>query len=128
MNTKLLTSALIVAAGLAAGSSFAQNAPVLTRDQVSAQYVQARAQGTLAPTGEVQFQAVAPTASSSGLSRDAVHSAVLQAASNGALAQRGEGADIGYVAATAPSTVTRASVRAEARYAVRHNQIVGGEV
>ncbi len=127
MNTKLLTSALIVAAGFAAGSSFAQNAPVLTRDQVTAQYIQAREQGNLAPTGEVQFQAKAPSASTSGLTREAVHSAVLQANRNGALAERGEGADIGYVA-SGPSTTTRAAVRAEARYAVRHGLIVGGEV
>ena len=127
MNTKLITSALIVVAGFAAGSSFAQNTALPTRAQLTAQYIQARAQGTLPPTGEVQFQAVAAAASNSGLTRDAVHSAVLQAARNGTLAERGEGADFGRLA-SGPSTTTRAAVQAEARYAVRHGVSVGGEV
>ena len=128
MNTKLLTSALIAASALVAGSAFAQDNAPLTRAQVEAQYTQARAQGALAPTGEVGYSSGAAVArANSQLSRDAVHSEYLQAARNGALAQRGEGADIGYVA-SGPSTANRQAIKAEAAYAVRHGQQGGGEV
>ncbi|WP_326536749.1 hypothetical protein [Pseudorhodoferax sp.] len=101
---KLFASALIAAAGFAAAPSFAGNDF----------------------SGEVGY--VPPvSAAKSNVSRDAVRADYLQAQRNDALPQAGEGADIGAVA-TAKSTLTRDTVRAEAVYAVRHGQVVGGEV
>jgi hypothetical protein len=104
MNTKLLASALIAAAGFAAAPSFAG-------DNM---------------TGEVGY---VPTVSAamSGVSRADVRSDYLAAQRHDALPAAGEGADTGAVAAT-QSHVSRAAVRAEAAFAVRHGQRIGGEV
>ncbi|KQP12144.1 DUF4148 domain-containing protein [Pseudorhodoferax sp. Leaf267] len=130
MNTKLLLSALVAAAGFAAAPSFADNisgevgyvppAPVasksgVTRADVHNAYVQAQRSGQLAQRGEgadIGYAAVASTRS-----RQDVHNEVVQAARNQQLAPRGEGADIGYVAT--PGVLTREAVHAEALRAQR---------
>ena len=104
MNTKFFASALIAAATFAAAPSFAG-------DNIS---------------GEVGYVPQVSTASSH-VSRTAVRADYLQAQRNDALPEVGEGADIGAVAA-AKSTLTRDAVRAEAVYAVRTGQQLGGEV
>ena len=101
---KFVASALIAAAGFAAAPSFA------------ADFV----------GGEVGYVPQV-SAAASNVSRAAVRADYLQAQRNDALPEVGEGADIGAVAA-AKSTQTRDAVRAEAVYAVRHGQLVGGEV
>ena len=105
MNTKFFASALIAAAAFAAAPSFAG-------DNIS---------------GEVGYVPPAPVASNSGVTRADVRNEYVQAERNGTLADTGEGSDIGAVA-TAKSTRSRDAVRAEAVYAVRHGQLVGGEV
>ncbi|KQP14101.1 DUF4148 domain-containing protein [Pseudorhodoferax sp. Leaf267] len=104
MNTKFFATALIAAASFAAAPSFAG-------DNIS---------------GEVGYVPQV-TASTSGLSRATVRNEVLKAMRDDTLVQTGEGSDIGAVAAT-KSTLTREAVRAEAAYAVRHGQTIGGEV
>jgi hypothetical protein len=105
MNPTFLSAALIVVAGFAAAPSFAG-------DDM---------------TGEVGYVPLAPVATTSLLTRAMVQHAYVQAQRHDALLDSGEGADIGAVAAS-KSDVTRAQVRAEARYAVQHGLIVGGEV
>ena len=103
MNAKLFASALIAAVGFAAAPSFAAD-----------------------NAGEVGYVPQVATAKSD-LSRQAVQAEYLQAQRSHALPQVGEGADTGAVAAV-KSDLSRAAVRAEAVYAVRHGQLVGGEV
>ncbi|WP_326542569.1 hypothetical protein, partial [Pseudorhodoferax sp.] len=67
------------------------------------------------------------SAITSNVSRAAVQADYLQAQRNDALPELGEGADIGAVA-SAKSTLSRDTVRAEAVYALRHGQLPGGEV
>ncbi len=105
MNTKFFASALIAAATFAAAPSFAA-------DNIS---------------GEVGYVPAAPVASASGVTRTQVQGEYLQALRSDALPQAGEAADIG-AAAHADSRLSRAAVRAEAAYAVRHGLTVGGEV
>ena len=104
MNAKFFASALIAAVGFAAAPSFAG-------DNIS---------------GEVGYVPQV-SASTSHLTREAVRAEYLQAQRSDALPQAGEGSDIGAVA-SAKSTLSRDAVRAEAVYAVRHGQLVGGEV
>ena len=104
MNAKLFASALIAAVGFAAAPSFAA-------DNAS---------------GEVGYVPQV-LAAKSNLSREAVRADYLQAQRNHVLPQIAEGADTGAVAAVR-SGLSRDAVRAEAVYAVRHGQLVGGEV
>ena len=104
MNTKFFASALIAAATFVAAPSFAA-------DNIS---------------GEVGYVPQV-SATTSGVTREAVRAEYLQALRSDALPQAGEAADIGAPAHT-DSQLSRAAVRAEATYAVRHGLTIGGEV
>ncbi|KQP14180.1 DUF4148 domain-containing protein [Pseudorhodoferax sp. Leaf267] len=105
MKTQFFATVLVAAVGFIAAPSFAG-------DNIS---------------GEVGYVPPAPVASTGGLTREAVRNEVLQAIRTDTLETTGEGADMGAVA-SAKSNLTRAAVRAEAVYAVRHGQLGGGEV
>jgi hypothetical protein len=144
MNTKLLASALIAAAGLAAAPAFAAGGvnasgevgyvpPVaaassgLTREAVRNEYLQAQRNDQLAATGEgadVGYAAV--DAGRSTLTREAVQREYLAAAREHRLTPRGEGADIGF--RPTESLLSREAVHAEAVRALRAGDLPGGEV
>lgn len=102
MNTKLLASALIAAAGLVAAPAFA---------------------GGVNASGEVGYVPPVASASNSGLTREAVRNEYLQAQRNHQLAATGEGADVGYVASNSRSTLTREQVQGEYMAALRNHQL-----
>ncbi len=105
MKTQFFATVLVATIGFVAAPSFAA-------DNIS---------------GEVGYVPPAPVASSNYLTRAMVQTEYVQAQRGDYLPAAGEGADIGAVAA-GKSDLTRAAVRAEAAYALRHGQIVGGEV
>lgn len=116
--------ALMTLAGLLAFGTQAQaasDAP-LTRKQVRAEYLKARAEGTLTPTGEVG-QVFSVGAIPSTLTRAQV---LRELAASGPL-PTGEVSDVGQVRATG-SERTRAEVHAEAVEAVRSGVRLGGEL
>lgn len=105
MNSKFFAAALIAATGFAAAPSFAG--------------------GNM--TDEVGFVQPVPAVSSGYLTRAMVQHAYVQAQRNGTLLSTAEGAEVAATPAL-ESDVTRAQVRAEARYAVKNGLTVGGEV
>ena len=109
MKTKFAATALILASGLIAGTSFAADNGALTREQVRAAYLQARAEGTLPQADNGQVIYVKPAHNS--LTREAVTAEYLAARKAGTLPQADNG-QVSYVK-PAPSTLTREAVRAE---------------
>lgn len=116
--------AFIALAGLLAAGAQAQaasNAP-LTRDQVRAEYLQARGEGRLSPTGEVGYVSQA-TKSDGSVSRADV---LRELAASGPQIT-GEGSDLGNNRA-ALSIRSRAEVHAEAVQATRRGAMGGGKL
>ena len=113
MKNTFNQSALIVAAGLTAGlfasASFAADAGAMTREQVRAEYYQARADGSLIPNGE--DQTVVAKVTRSGLTREAVRADYFAARQAGTLPPTGEGQEVRQAAA--PAAVSREAVKAE---------------
>ncbi|GHC97713.1 hypothetical protein GCM10007320_52780 [Pseudorhodoferax aquiterrae] len=144
MNTKILASALLAAAGLVAAPAFAgggvnasgevgyippvpaATSSAVTREAVRNEYLQAQRNHQLAATGEVGDVGVLASAKPSTLTRDQVQREYLAAAQNHQLAPAGEGADIGY--RPTQSLLTREAVRADAVRALRAGELPGGEV
>ena len=110
MKNTFTKSALVLAAALITGSSFAADTGAMTREQVRAQYNQARANGTLPANGEGQT-AVAPKVAPSTLTREAVRAEYYAARAAGTVPPTGEGQEAKV--AVAPSVVTRDVVKAE---------------
>jgi Domain of unknown function (DUF4148) len=113
MKNTFNKSALILAAGLTAGlfasASFAAGAGGLTREQVRAEYLQARAAGTLPPT--VDGQIVVAKATRSELTREAVIADYVAARAAGKLPPTVDGQ---IVVTKAPSSgLTREAVIAD---------------
>ena len=143
MNTKILASALLAAAGLVAAPAFAGGGvnasgevgyipPVpaasssgVSREAVRNEYLQAQRQHQLVATGEVGDVGYVAAAKST-LTRDQVQGEYLAAARDHRLAPTGEGADIGY--RPTQSLLTREAVRADAVRALRAGELPGGEV
>ncbi len=109
MKSVFTKSALVLAMGLVAGASFAADSTPVSREQVRAAYLQARADGSLPATGEAQLSTLKPATIS--LSRDAVRADYRAARLSGTVAPTGEAQEI--VAKAAPSAVTRDAVKAE---------------
>lgn len=109
-QVKSVASFALSAALLAASSAaFSGEMGPLTRGQVRAAYTEARANGTLPPTGEAQI--VMAKASHSALTRDSVRAEYLAARMAGTLPPTGEVQQV--LAPAAPSVLTRDAVRAE---------------
>ncbi len=123
MKNAFTKSAIVLAAALIAGAAFAADNGGLTREQVRAEYNQARANGTLPVNGEGQT-AVAPKAATSALSREAVRADYYAARAAGTLPANGEGQEVRRQVrqeerqGTAPVAVSREAVKAE-YYAAR---------
>ena len=109
MKNTFNKSALVLAVGLIAGSSFATDMGSLTRDQVRAEYFAARANGTLPPNGEGQV--LTAERSTGTLTREEVRAEYFAARKAGTLTPNGEGQEAR--AAVAPSEVTRTAVMAD---------------
>ena len=109
MKNTFNKSALIVAVGLIAGSSFATDTGSLTREQVRAEFLAARANGTLPPNGEGQV--LTAERSSSTQTRESVQADFFAARKAGTLTPNGEGQEARAV--VAPSYVTRIAVMAD---------------
>ena len=112
MKNTFNKSALILAAGLFAGASFAADTnatSALSRDQVRAEYNQARANGSLTPNGEAQI--AKPRVTGTPLTREAVRADYVAARAGGTLAPTGEGQEVRQVAT--PVAVSREAVKAE---------------
>lgn len=106
--------ATLGAIALAASSTFAADAPGLTRADVNAQTLAARADGTLIPPGE-GFDPRGPAITSrSALTRADVAATVLAARTTGQLMAAGEaaGPSTAFGPATSP-VLARAAVKAE---------------
>ena len=104
--------ALVATLGLLAVVSQAQAQAIdhkpLTREQVRAEYLQARAEGKLPPTGKVGY--VPPvTSSTSSLTRAEVRAEFFRARSLGLLPATGEVGDV-FQVSPSTSTLTRAEV------------------
>ncbi len=118
MKNTFNKSALILAAGLTAGlfasASFAADAGALSREQVRAEYNQARTNGTLPANGEGQT-AAAPKAIASTLTREAVRADFYAARAAGTLPANGEGQVVSQEVRqiVAPVAVSREAVKAE---------------
>lgn len=115
----LAAVASLLAFGAQAQSGF--NAP-LTREQVRAEYMQARDAGRLAPSGEVGHVAQV-SKSRGGVTRGEV---LRDLAANGPQ-DTAEGSDLGN-SRSALSTRSRAEVHAEAKQAVRDGAQGGGKL
>ncbi len=109
MKSTFAKSIVVLAATLVAGVSFAGDRAALTREQVRTEYLQAMAQGTLAPTAEGHVAMIKPSASK--LTREAVQAEYFAARMAGSLPVLSEGQQ-----ATAPavkSNLTREAVQAD---------------
>lgn len=114
MKTKFAATALILASGLIASTSFAADTGALTREQVRATVLQARADGSLTQMNEWVKNTVNAAAKSapSTVTREAVRAEYVVAKKAGYLP-----VEPGYVSAAEPafvSTRTRAEVRTDA--------------
>lgn len=109
-SVKSVASFALTAALLAMSSAaFSADKGALTREQVRAEYAEARANGTLPPNGEGQINHVKPATST--LTRAAVQAEYFAARAAGLLPPTGEGQQVTTV--YAPSSLTRDAVRAE---------------
>lgn len=111
--------AALMAVGAQAQAS--SNAP-LTREQVRAEYLQARAEGRLSPTGEVGYVSQVSKSKSS-----VTRAEVLRDLAASGPQVMGEGSDVGNSRA-ALSLRSRAEVHAEAEQAVREGLMGGGKL
>jgi hypothetical protein len=109
MKLKFTATALILASGLIASTSFAADSGTLTREQVRAEYFQARAEGSLPQVGEGQLNNIKSAPST--LTREAVMTEYFAAEKAGTLPQVGEG-QLNNIK-SAPSTLTREAVMAK---------------
>jgi hypothetical protein len=110
MKTKFVTSGLILASSLIAGTSFAADNVTLSREQVSAAYLQARAEGSLPAMGDAPVFYVKAVPST--MTRDAVTAEYVAAQKAGTLPALGDSQVVAEVKSE-PSTLTRTAVRAE---------------
>jgi len=112
-----------------AGAALADAAPgePLTRAQVRASVVAARADGTLLPAGEAGLERATrdepAAAGAAGLTRAQVHASVAQALAAGTLAHAGS-TPPEQEAPLIASTRSRAAVKAEVRLAQSHHELV----
>ena len=109
MKNTFNKSALILAVGLIAGSSFAADKGSLTREQVRAEFFAARANGTLPPNGEGQM--LTAKRSISTQTRKGVQADFSAARKAGTLTPNGEGQEARVVVVR--SDVTRVAVKAD---------------
>ena len=128
MKTKFAATALILASGLIASTGFAADSGALSREQVRATVLQARADGSLALTsaeiGNASSAAVKSTLTA--LTRERVMAEYFAAQKAGTLPQLGE-LDALAEQPTFVSTHTRNEVRVEAVVAAHlHTQDFGG--
>lgn len=113
---------LVTLAGLTAFGVQAADFAAPSREQVRAEYFQARSEGSLSPTGEVGY-IPQMTAAKSSLSRAAV---LRELAAEGP-AQVAEGTDLGRILPSF-SVRSRADVHAEAHVFVQSGERTGGKV
>lgn len=124
MNTKTIIAASLLSL-LAAGSAFAQTASGgLTREQVRAELMRARAAGEI-PENEVQLSALPIGKSTSTVTRAQVIAEYYRARANGEIATNDT--DYPKMPATT-STVTREQVKAELAAARARGEIPQNEV
>ncbi len=128
MNTHTRLVGLISLGLLAAGSaSMAADGSAVSRAEVVAQTVAARAAGTLTPAGEAPVPAHQFSAAPSSTTRNSVQQEVLAARASGALTPAGEGVDFAS-ARTQPTQseviVSRAQVKASVIEARRDGELV----
>ena len=109
MKNTFNKSALILAVGLIAGSSFATDKGSLTREKVRAEFAAARANGTLPPNGEGQM--LTAKRSISTQTRKDVQADFSTARKAGTLTPNGEGQEARVVVVR--SGVTRMAVKAD---------------
>ncbi len=128
MNAKLLFAATVVVSAIATLASttvLAADAPLtpLTRAQVSAEFEQARANGTLQRTDHDAY--TADQAARSTRTRASVVAELAAAQPNPAWADHNSSFDAALLSAARPfaSTVTRAQVKAETLEAIAHGTI-----
>lgn len=120
-SSKFATASLIALAALSAGTAFAADGSTgLTREQVHAEYLAARAAGTLPVIGEVGLSTVDVK---SNQTRAQVRADYFQAVKDGTLPVTGEVAVSIQNVATTPSTKTRAEVRADYFKAVKNGTL-----
>ena len=108
---------------LAASTAFAADAPALTRAEVNAQTLAARANGTLAPAGEL-VDIGSPALQGPALTRAAVMADVLAARASGRLMAAGEAAEPAQFSAPNGPVLTRAEVKAEVLAARASGELV----
>jgi hypothetical protein len=129
MKKSLIATALILSTSLIASSAFAADAGTLTREQVRASVLQARADGSLLPINDKAV--IRAKAAPSSLTRAAVMAEYQASIPAGAHYVLNQPNDLPAVAAAvAPAPVfarSRVDVRAEAVVAARqHTQDFGG--
>ena len=110
MKNAFTTTALILAAGLTAGASFAADSAPRSRADVRAEVLEARVNGTLPVISDAEGQRTQAWQSGK-LTRAEVKAEYFQAQKDGTLRPIAVAADV-YEKFT-PSTLTRAAVKAE---------------
>lgn len=127
MKTKFAATALILASGLIASTGFAADSGALSREQVRATVLQARADGSLASaSAEIGNAVNAVNATPSSQTRERIMAEYFAAQKAGTLPQVGE-IDALAEQPKFVSTHTRSEVRGEAVVAARlHTQDFGG--
>ena len=98
---------------LALATSAAFAAPALTRAEVNAATLSARAAGTLVPAGEGIETRAPALANNAALTRSAVMADVLAARAAGQLVAAGEGSEPATLSASGGPVLARASVKAD---------------
>ncbi len=110
MKSTFAKSMVVLAAGLMAGATFAADGSALTREQVRADYAQARAEGTLLPQAEGHV-AIVQANTTPGMNREAVQAAYLVARKAGTLPTVNEGQPSNPM--TTATNLTREAVKAD---------------
>jgi hypothetical protein len=118
MHAKQLLSLSIIAAALAAGT--AVQAQTVTRADMNASVLQARAHGELVPAGEAISPFTAPSRRAERTRQD-VRNEVLSARASGALVPAGEGM---AKEPTTTSILARSEVRDSVREARLHGELI----
>jgi hypothetical protein len=128
MNAKqlVIVSVIAVAAGAAvAPVAFAADGSSLTRAEVSASVLQARANGTLRRTGDAADYDVRDVAAGPARTRAEVRAEVLDARASHLLVASGEApVPIGAGMASEPTYLARATVKEETRTARRNGELI----
>jgi hypothetical protein len=120
MNAKQAFTVSIVAAVLAAGLATAAQAQAVTRADMKASVLQARARGELIPAGEAVEPFAAPSAHAERTRQD-VRDEVLAARAGGTLVPAGEGMP---AEPASVSLLARAEVRESVREARLHGELI----